>query len=270
MTIFTWCSPRYFPFQYVMLRTLRMHTCEVPVTLLLLDFSEDEIVKAQNIVQTFAPIQIELGFSRDYPQASDLFQFYRNCRVDFFLKALDDNPEDSLITIAANALVRQDISFMYDWLQKYEFVFLQRRNRVLRQVRRLRDFPKFATPEQAVNLQFLARNVLLGTHAMQNTDRVRSVLRRWQELIHTEGNINLMWSDMGNFVRAFLEAEATPGTAPFLIKSSPLVCDCRQGEGTAIWFAKNARKRRNNKTYKDVALPLIAEIKDTWGECPWL
>jgi len=249
-----------------MLSSLRKHNPEIPAILLLLDFSEEEFTKMKELVKPFAPISLERGFSKDYPQVTDTFQFYRNCRVDFFIEALDRYPADDLVTIAANGFIRRDISFISDLLETNEFIFRERRNRKIRECKSLRDFPNWVTEEQSKDVEALARNVLLGTHAMQNTERVRIVLRRWQELIHSGENINLMWSDMGNFVRALLDIEKEQGQ--YQIKTYhnqlPDLCDCSHRPSSAIWFAKNHFKRRRNQNYKAESRLFLEEFHKKW------
>ena len=144
-----------------------------------MDFNPDEKEAVSNRLRNVNVDYWESSW-QDFPApVSNKFEYYRNNRPRFFIKLL--NEYEKVITLGANGLVFRDLSFIDDYLDECDFVFLERRKQNLwtpspDYFRCIKDLKK-AFIDHSLDLDKVfettsGKLVLLGTHAFRRTAHV--------------------------------------------------------------------------------------------------
>jgi hypothetical protein len=190
---------------------------------------------------------------------SNKFEYYRNNRPRFFIKALKQ--EGRLITFGANGIVNGSLGYLEEHINNNDFVFLEREKNDIwtsekTKVRGIRDLKRRIKKYNldVINVLFstTGKVVLLGTHAFKSDDKIFKVLKMWQDIIEKPENINKTYSDMQFFVKCFMDVEDemkeefTRYTAIDERREGNSICDTHF-LGNKIWFAKGDTKYSNKK-----------------------
>jgi len=277
MKIFTWTDKKYLNFCLALCKSIRLNGNEQEIIIDLMDFEKQDFENYQNVFRE--KIGGELRFLRS---DSSMFlrkeeskdEFYRNHRVNQFIELLKEDSRD-LCTFGANGIVRTNLKFIENLLNEGNlFVFMERS----------RDNRFSMTPEKIEGVYELAemirdnkltnnideiiqthsgRCVLLGTHAIKNSEKSLEILRLWQnELKNFKDAYRKKFCDMDFFVKSLIVDyySTNKKIKMYTAKNIPQVvnplCDCTFSDYSQIWFAKGDSKFRDKK-YINVVNELI-------------
>ena len=279
MEILTWSDPKYFVYLRGLVGSLRYHENEHTIITYLLDFDDYQIDQVRELYKNDSKIVIKRLSSID-TQNYDVIdnkgtfnpdvqngkiQFYRNFRPRVFLNELKNSPTGKLCTFGANGLVFSKLNYIEDHLDENDFVFMEREKPNMftyspTTVSCIEDVVRLVQ-EQEIDLdeilmQATGKVVLLGTHAMRQSEATYSVLERWIELIENTDAMNMKFSDMNLFVKAYAEClmdkkyDITKETGLGLPREENPFCDTQMIEGNKIWFAKGSSKFTSETYHK--------------------
>ena len=279
MEIVTWSDPKYFVFLRGLVGSLRYHENENTIVAYLLDFDDNQLDQVRNlykddskimfkrlsssVTQNYDVIDNKGTFNPDVQ--SGKIQFYRNFRPRVFLNELKDSPTGKLCTLGANGLVFSKLDYIEDHLDENDFVFMEREKNNMftyspTSVNCIEDVVSLVQ-DQGIDLdkilmQTTGKVVLLGTHAMRQSEAAYSVLERWIELIENTDAMNMKFSDMNLFVKAYAEClmskkyDIRKETGLGIPREKNPFCDTQLIDGNKIWFAKGPMKFTNEKYHK--------------------
>ena len=269
MRIFLWSDPKYFHMTSALVKSARYHGNNYEVTILLMDFNDDQKEKATKIFEKDSKIEFIQASHEDFGfSINERFEFYRNCRPRYFKKMLESG-SDSVLTLGSNAIIRTDLEFIRKILEDEggcDFCFMERakeiRGKKVRNIHEadremLRKRRSDARLEKSRKARELSRIVLLGTHGIRNNSRTIAVIERWQEMIEHRKVIEARGSDMGLFVKAYLELEEKLGLTKETDWDKPRsenrFVDTHLRDNSNIWFAKAHNKWDNPKYLEAVS-----------------
>ena len=258
MKIFSHSDPNYFGFCEALVKSIRYHENEHDLTLLLMDFSDQQKEEVQEKFKNDSKLDFwfvngeDLGYS-----INDKVQFYRNCRTRFFLKMLEKYDEN-LLTLCANGLVWTKLDYIEEDLKENDFVFLERSKKMVYNVpwpsEWVRNIEELSKLVKTHNLDLddvlektTGKVVLLGTHGIQNNEMAKKVISRWREHVENAENLNKWYSDMNLFVKSFIEITDETGynfkkkTGWDIPREENPYVDTKFTT-KKIWFAKGPRK----------------------------
>ena len=182
-TIFTWCDFNYFKYCEALIKSIRHSGNDHKIILHGMDFSDSQRVFVQNRLSN-CDVSYLFSSWKDAPfPVTNKVEYYRNNRPRYFLDLLKEN--EKVLTLGANGLVFRDLTFIDNYLDEYDFVFLERAKPNLwtpspKHFRSIKDLKK-AFLDHSLNLDKVLETssgkvVLLGTHAFRKTAHVEKVL----------------------------------------------------------------------------------------------